>query len=163
MPAKEMPVLFGPRPVLSGPSPIDSEAAPGDHVRSELHSPNGPGVTAVLSLLGYTFFVVGLFVGDAFPARVLGVLLPCLAKVLTIVGRAGLTAPLNALLTDGAGHEASRQRVGGLVGTFGLGYATGSALGGYLSNKGMVFSTECCQVLNWSIIGHFIFSTFRPL
>lgn len=91
---------------------------------------------AMLSLLGYACFVLGLAAGQASPAGTAAVALPCLAKVLTIAGRAGLSAPVNALLTDGTSHEASRRRTGGLVGTLGLGYATGSSIGGYLSQVG---------------------------
>ena len=53
--------------------------------------------------------------------------------MLTTVGRAGLIAPLNALMTDGQGDEEGRRLLGRLVGTFGLGYAIGSGGGGYLS------------------------------
>ena len=82
--------------------------------------------SAALGLVGYLCFVPGLTAGAP-------VLLPCLAKILTTVGRAALMPPLNALVTDGEADEASRRRVGNLVGSFGLGYATGSGLGGYLS------------------------------
>ena len=86
--------------------------------------------SAALSLLGYALYVAGRVAADA---PLAASVLPCAAQVLTTVGRAGLIAPLNALMTDGQGDEEGRRLLGRLVGTFGLGYAIGSGGGGYLS------------------------------
>jgi MFS family permease len=88
-------------------------------------------VSAGLSLFGYLLYVAGRVAADAAPLA--ACVLPCVAQVLTTVGRAGLIAPLNALLTDGQSDEEGRRLLGRLVGTFGLGYAIGSGSGGYLS------------------------------
>ena len=87
-------------------------------------------VSAALSLLGYLLYVAGRVAVDA---PLAACVLPCVAQVLTTVGRAGLIAPLNALVTDGQSDEEGRRLLGRLVGTFGLGYAIGSGSGGYLS------------------------------
>ena len=87
-------------------------------------------VSAALSLLGYLLYVAGRVAADA---PLAACVLPCVAQVLTTVGRAGLIAPLNALVTDGQSDEEGRRLLGRLVGTFGLGYAIGSGSGGYLS------------------------------
>ena len=87
-------------------------------------------MSAALSLLGYLLYVAGRVAADA---PLAACVLPCVAQVLTTVGRAGLIAPLNALLTDGQSDEEGRRLLGRLVGTFGLGYAIGSGSGGYLS------------------------------
>ena len=87
-------------------------------------------VSAALSLLDYLLYVAGRVAADA---PLAACVLPCVAQVLTTVGRAGLIAPLNALVTDGQSDEEGRRLLGRLVGTFGLGYAIGSGSGGYLS------------------------------
>ena len=87
-------------------------------------------VSAGLSLIGYLLYVAGRVAADA---PLAACVLPCMAQVLTTVGRAGLIAPLNALMADGQSDEEGRRRVGRLVGIFGLGYAIGSGTGGYLS------------------------------
>ena len=54
-------------------------------------------VSTGLSLLGYLLYAAGRAAADA---PLAACVLPCVAQVLTTVGRAGLNAPLNALLTD---------------------------------------------------------------
>ena len=94
-------------------------------------------IAASCSFAGYACYWPGLTSDEPVSILDASVVLPCAGKILTTIGRASLVAPMNALLGDMLGPNAAKRQLSRMMGAFGLGYASGSGVGGYLTHGGM--------------------------
>ena len=104
--------------------------------------------SAGCTLVGYICYVLGFFCNQP----ELRLFLPAAGRVLSGVGRAALSGPLLALLAEHA-HDKTLA-VSRTMATFGIGYATGSACGGFVvaacgpeANLLLISSCSAMQVL----------------